>query len=239
MFNYLRAILYYLLISLWTIILGTICFPLILVPNSYKFVKYIGILWSKGLYYLLVICCNLRMKILGLENLPTDRPYIIAAKHHSALEIIVLNFIANLPKYVLKKSLIFVPFMGLYCYKLKMIFVDRSAGMKSLKTMLKQVSHTINNGESVLIFPEGTRTKPGKTTKYNPGIIAIYQTANVEVIPVALNTGLFWPRNSIVKKSGIFTIEFLKPIKPGLNKNDFMKELQNSIEERSNQLINE
>ena len=119
-----------------------------------------------------------------------------------------------------------------------MIAIDRSKGLESLKLILSRSKKKINDGFSLIIFPEGTRKIPGSKPDYKPGIAGIYKNLDSDVIPVALNSGLYWPNHTYVLESGKIIIEFLPTIKKGKNKKDFLNELQILIESRSNELKN-
>lgn len=205
----------------------------------YKYVvKAADVLWARGLIFFLKIICGISYEVRGKENIP-DTPVIYASKHQSAWETITFFNIIKNPVFILKKELIFVPFIGQYIIALRSIFIDRSSGAKALKKMLRDSASAIKHGRSIVIFPEGTRTKPGAEPKYHSGVAAIYGSLNVRVVPIALNSGLFWARKSFYKKPGKVIVEFLPSIEPGLGRAEFMKRLQDSIENKTTELINE
>ncbi len=121
---------------------------------------------------------------------------------------------------------------------LRMIFINRSNGINAMRHIIKLARVRIAENRSIIIFPEGTRTAAKQKTKYQPGIAALYSVLSVPVLPVALNTGLFWPKSilSMRRNPGKAVIEILPPIYHGLNKNEFLKNLEKTIEERSNKL---
>lgn len=232
----LRSIFYNLFLAVWTLAVGVIFFPTTLLHENSKAIHYASFVWTAGLLKMLKFICKLEVEIRGLENIPKES-YIVASKHQSALDILVLANIVNSGKFVMKRSLIFVPMMGLYCLKMGMILIDRAGGARTLKIMIDKCVKKITEGQNIIIFPEGTRTEPGIAVRYKSGIAAIYDQAKVKVLPVALNTGCFWPKNSFLKKPGICVVEFLPPIDPGMEKQEFMDHLYNIIESRSNELI--
>ena len=232
----IKSIIYYCIISLWTIFVGVVFLPSLILDRNNKIFKIISYIWSIGLYYALKIICNLKMEVRGKEYIP-KKPFIIAAKHQSALDIIALILLLDSPIFIMRKSLIYVPIMGIYAYKMGMIFIDRKGATKTLRDMITKSKEVIDKADSLLIFPEGTRTKPGQKSKYNTGIAALYDNCNAEVLPVALNTGSFWKKSSITKLPGTFTIEFLPTIKPGLTKQEFMERLEKEIEKASIKLL--
>ena len=140
------------------------------------------------------------------------------------------------PAYVLKRELIRVPLFGSYLKQCGMIPVDREGGGAALKQLLRAARTAVAQGRSILIYPEGTRTPPGERRPYHPGVAALYGDLGVPVVPVALNSGLFWGRRAFHKKPGTITIEFLPPIAPGLPRREFMRELQERMEGASQRL---
>ena len=146
-----RSIFYNIFIVVWTIFVGTLFLPGLLFPKNNILLKYASKLWTGGLYLALKLICNLKAEIRGQENIP-KAPFVVAAKHQSALEIIMLLCLLDSPKFILRSSLIYVPFMGLYCYKMGMIYIDRDGGAKTLKSMLKKTKIAIENNESIIIF---------------------------------------------------------------------------------------
>jgi 1-acyl-sn-glycerol-3-phosphate acyltransferase len=187
--------------------------------------------------------------IVGLKYTVKDRhfldttlqqgPCILACKHQSAWETIIFSQILRDFRIVLKKELLSVPIFGRYLKKLNSISIDRTAGSKALKTLMEQSQQSINTSHSILIFPEGTRGKPGIQGSYQPGIGVLYKNLQVPVVPVALNSGVFWGRRSFFKKPGTIVLQFLPPIMPGLERDVFMKTLGNEIEAACNLLENQ
>lgn len=173
--------------------------------------------------------CGVTVVLRGQENLG-DGPVLIAAKHQSALETYVLT--ARMPgaSFVLKREILAVPLVGWYIAALQPIAVDRRAGASALRGMLQGARAAVAAGRSVVIFPEGTRTRPGQKAPYHPGVAALYGELGIPVVPMALDTGHVWPRRSLVKHPGRATLAFLEPIPPGLPKRAFLDLLQQRIE---------
>jgi len=164
---------------------------------------------------------------------------LYASKHESALETYLLSTIVKDMAFVLKKELTYIPIFGWAQYFYGMIAVNRSAGGAAMKGMLKDVKKRIAEGRSVVIFPEGTRVKPGTCGEYKPGLVFLAQNLNVPVVPIALNTGLFWARNSFLRYSGKVIVEFLEPMPNNLDKKEFMGVLQQRIESKCKELNEE
>ena len=233
----IRSLLFNFCYIFWTLLIGMIFFlPAIFLPTHIT-ILVVGKIWAQGLYFFLRLFCRLELQAEGWNDIP-KQPVIFASKHQSALETFMFHILIHKPVFVLKQELLNIPVFGYYLKKMGMIAIDRNGGIKSLKHLLQQVQEKINLGYSVIIFPEGTRTQPGQHTEYNPGITAIYNLKVAPVVPIALNTGYFWPKNSFLKKPGKFTIAFLPALSNDLNKKEFMKELQSQIETKSNELLN-
>ena len=133
---------------------------------------------------------------------------------------------------MLKRELLRLPIVGWFFLKTGCIPVDRSAGMKALRDMRLAGKALAAKGRSMLIFPQGTRIAPGVDHPYEIGVFALYEATGLPVVPVALNSGHVWPRNSWMKYPGLVTIEFLDPIDPGLDRKSFMATLKQRIEDR-------
>lgn len=192
--------------------------------------------WSYIMPRLLFLICGVRLNVKGMENLPRENGYIVASKHQSALETIIFHALVPNVFYVLKRELMFIPMAGIYFLKTGCIPIDRNGGTKTMRKMLKSVQKRLSEKMNLIIFPEGTRTKPGTKKSYTPGVAFLYEQCNVPVVPVALNTGYCWPKNQIKKYPGLVTIEFLPPIEPGMNKRMFLDELYKRIEATQDQL---
>lgn len=195
-------------------------------------------LWSVVGLKVLKLLCKIDYQVIGQENIP-KYPAIIACKHQSMWETIVMHLLFHRPVYAYKKELRKIPFYGWFVGVMSGICVDRKGGASALKSVVGQAKKYLTQNQSIIIFPQGTRVPVGKTTDiypYQAGIVAMYLACDVKVIPVALNSGLFWPKNSILKKPGTITIQFLEPIETGMSKKDFALRLQQDIENASEAL---
>lgn len=166
-------------------------------------------------------------------------PALYASKHESAVETYMLSTIVKDAAFVLKKELTYIPIFGWAQYFYGMIAVNRSAGGAAMKGMLREAKKRIEEGRSIVIFPEGTRMKPGTKGVYKTGLLFLAQNLNVPVVPVALNTGLFWGKNSFLRYSGKVIVEFMEPMPDNLDKKEFMTLLQERIEDKCNELNEE
>ena len=185
---------------------------------------------------LLRLTVGLAYEVRGREHLP-DGPCLIAAKHQSAFETLALQVILKDPAFVLKRELTLIPVAGWGMWRLGHIAIDRSAGASALMSLIRQAKQRVADGRQVVIFPEGTRSTPLSAPTYRPGVAALYRALQVPCVPVALNSGVFWPRNSAWKFPGRIIIEFLPAIPAGLASGPFMERLEQQVEERTEALI--
>jgi 1-acyl-sn-glycerol-3-phosphate acyltransferase len=188
--------------------------------------------------WLLRVVCGTKVEWRGTEKLP-ETACIVACKHQSAWETFALYAILRDPAYILKRELMWIPLFGWYARRATMIAVDRSAGMAALARMTARARQVLASNRQVVIFPEGTRRPPGAEPSYKPGIIHLYVRAGVPCVPLALNSGLYWPRRSLRRVPGTILVEVLEPIAPGLDKGTFMNRLQGAIEDATSRLIAE
>jgi len=225
--NYLKSFLFNSLFYVGTALIVTLMLPVLLLPS--KFARMIGCFWG-WLTCLLLKIVNIKHVISG--DLHLHEQVIYAVKHQSAWETIILTWVLGAPAFVLKRELLSIPVIGWFFQKTGCIPVDRSAGMRALLEMRSEAIKLVSNGRSILIFPQGTRVPPGEEKTYEIGVFALYQVTGLPVIPVALNSGHVWPKNSWTKKSGLIQVEFLQPISPGLKRKKFMSILVKRIEDR-------
>ena len=223
----LRSLVYQLLFLPWTLGVCLIYLPLLLGPR--KLMQAGARLWLSGALFLQQRVLGLTYQIKGIENLPAGA-CLIAAKHQSAWDTMIFHRILADPAYVLKKELLSLPFIGWYLQKTGQVAIDRKAGMKALKLMVDAAKVAADEGRQVIIFPEGHRQPPGVTGEYHSGIAALYSGLELPLVPVALNSGLFWGRNSFLRHAGCITLEFLPAIAPGMNRKLLMPELESRIE---------
>lgn len=233
--DYIKAGLFNLLAVLWTLLLSVVVLPaaVFMSPGGMRrFARF----WMRGLQALLATVVGLRYQVRGLENLP-DRPVIIASKHQSAWETVFFHMVRVDTVIGLKHELTRVPLFGWYLMIAHNIRIDRGGAAKALRSLIDGAKAAVAEGCSILIFPEGTRVAPGDPPDYKPGVAALYRELNVPVVPVALNSGLFWGRQSFLKRAGTITVEFLEPIEPGLERKAFMALLEERVETATTRLI--
>jgi 1-acyl-sn-glycerol-3-phosphate acyltransferase len=230
----LRSLLFNILFGVWTGIIFLVSLPTLFMPRPAVWAM--GWLWVRGSLLLLRAIVGLGHRVQGGEHRAAG-PAIYAVKHQSAWDTLVFPTLLDMPAYVLKQELIGVPLFGAYLRQCGMIPVDRQGRGSALKRMLAAARAAVAQGHPILIYPEGTRMPPGEHRPYHPGVAALYGDLGLPVIPVALNSGLFWGRRSFHKKPGTITIEFLPPIPPGLPRKAFMDELQQRLEGASTRLV--
>ena len=207
--------------------------PCLLLPT--RQMMWIPKIWVSTIFFLLKYITHITFEVRG--EVPST-PCLIASKHQSTFETFVFHKILKNPVYFLKKELLNIPVIGWYLRKGGMIPLNRNKGKLPFKKLCLTARQTLNAGTNIILFPEGTRTAPGKRIPYKPGICLFYQALKTDVTPVALNSGLVWGRRSFLKRPGCVTIEFLKPIPPGLDSKVFLNLLETQIEEKSKDLLN-
>ena len=195
-------------------------------------------LWSRLMILGLKVICGCGMEFRGLENIP-DGPVIFASKHQSAWETFIFYLLYDDPAYVLKKELMSIPIWGWLAVRADHIPVDRQGGASALREMIRSAKKKLAAGRPVVIFPEGTRAAPGEDRHYHPGVAALYTRTGARVVPVALNSGMFWGRKSFMKYPGRITMEFLPAVKPGGDRETFLRDLMAGIDRRSRALCEE
>jgi 1-acyl-sn-glycerol-3-phosphate acyltransferase len=228
------------LFALWffgaSLVLCIVFAPTLLMPR--RFVSMSERTWARMTILGLRVIAGVRHEVRGLENVP-KAPCLVACKHHTAWETIILPLVLNDPTIVVKRELTFIPLYGWYLLRAGMIVINRSTHAKALRKLIADAKSALAHGRSVIIFPEGTRIAPGATGEYKPGVAALYGQLDVPCIPVALNSGVYWPKRSFIKRPGTIILEFLPPIPPGLNRKKFMAELETRIEGATNRLLAE
>jgi 1-acyl-sn-glycerol-3-phosphate acyltransferase len=194
--------------------------------------------YARSSLWLLKAVCHTGVEWRGLENIPKG-PCIIACKHQSMWETFALYAVLTDPTYVLKRELMWIPGFGWYAWKSGLIAVDRNGGLKALAYMRRRAQQELNRGRQVVIFPEGTRRAPGAEPSYKAGVVHLYAKMGVACVPLALNSGLFWPRRSFLRLPGTILVEALQPIPPGLDNRAFLARLETVLEAATAGLVAE
>ena len=224
--------MFYLNTTIWLIV----ALPTFFMP--YTAILAVAKAWGRVNLLLLRVVAGIGCEFRGREKIPQG-PIIVAAKHQSAWETFALFAILDDPTYVLKRELMWVPLFGWLARKAGMIPIDRGARVSALARMAARARDEIAHGRQIVIFPEGTRRAPGAEPRYLPGVAYIYAETKLACVPVALNSGLFWPRRSWRRSPGTVLVEVLDPIPPGLDRRTFLARLQSVTEAATARLVQE
>jgi 1-acyl-sn-glycerol-3-phosphate acyltransferase len=195
-------------------------------------------LWARINLWLLRAICNITVEFRGLEKIPTG-PLIVACKHQSLWETFALLLLLSDPAYIMKRELMWIPFFGWCTRKAGMIAIDRGKGAQALADMSLAAANALACNRQIVIFPEGTRRAPGAEPRYKYGVVHLYLETGVPCLPIALNSGLFWPRRSLRRYPGTIRVQILDPMAPGLDKVAFFELLQREIEVATASLVSE
>jgi 1-acyl-sn-glycerol-3-phosphate acyltransferase len=233
---FVRSVLFNALFYLNTLFCLILGIPTFLLP--YRSTVWVAKTWGRINLVLLRVVAGIGCEIRGREKIPPGA-LIVASKHQSAWETFALLPLFKDPTFILKRELQLIPVFGWLTIKGRMVPVDRKKGSQALVAMTERARIELNEGRQLIIFPEGTRRPAGAEPRYKYGVAHLFAAAGVPCLPVALNSGLFWPRRSILRKSGTVVVEILDPIAPGLDKDEFFALLQETIETATARLITE
>ena len=225
-------VLFYLNTAIWLVIALPTFFM------SYRGILAVAKAWGRCNLVLLRVVAGIDYEIRGREKIPPGA-LIVAAKHQSAWETFALIPLFDNPLFIVKRELQWIPIFGWLMIKGRMVPVDRSAGSAALTAMTERARIELARGRQLIIFPEGTRRPPGAEPRYKFGVARLYAAEGVPCVPIALNSGLFWPRRSILRLPGTVLVEILDPIAPGLDSDVFFERLQDTIESATARLIAE
>src|SRR5215475_856717 len=223
-------VLFYLVFLFWLIV----ALPTFLMPRGAT--MRVATWWASSAILLMRLVCNIKVEFRGVEKIPKG-PLIVASKHQSMWETISLLQFFDAPFFAIKRELRLIPIFGLFLIKTRMIAIDRAAGGRALIKMARRAAEEVRRGRQFVIFPEGTRTAPGAPPRYKSGIALIYADCGVPCLPVALNSGLFWPRRTFMRYPGTLVVEFLDPIPPGLKRDEFLQRIESVIEGATNRIV--
>ena len=210
------------------VVVFLVALPSLLLPSKYTL--YFGKLLGHYVIFIVKIFLSTKVEIKGTENIPKNEKYFIASAHQSMFETFALQAIFDYPVFILKKELLKIPLFGLYLKKIKSIEIVRDTTTKDNLNFFEKVASIIKNeNRPLLIFPQGTRLKPDEKVPFKKGVGRIYETLNISCIPIALNSGYVWPKKGIIKYPGKIIISILEQIKPGMNRDEFTKNLEDKI----------
>lgn len=236
MLNIVRSIVFNLLFYLNTLIYLVIALPTFFMP--YRAIIAVARSWSRTNLMLLRVVAGLKYEVRGREKIPKG-PILVASKHQSAWETFALVTVFDNPTFILKRELQWIPVFGWLTIKGRMVPIDRRAGARAISAMTERARIELADNRQLVIFPEGTRRPPGAEPRYKYGVAYLYAAEGVPCVPIALNSGLFWPRRSIHRVPGTVLVEICDPIPPGLDKDVFFARVQDEIETATARLIEE
>ena len=224
----LRSLLFNFFLYTGIILVFLIAIPALFLPSK------ITLLFGKFLgHYVIVIVrifLNTKVEFKGIEKIPKDKKYFVASAHQSMFETFALQSVLDYPVFILKKELLKIPLFGQYLKKIKSIEIIRDTTTKENLNFFDKVAKIVKNeNRPLLIFPQGTRVKVEDRVPFKKGVGRIYEVLNISCVPIALNSGKVWPKNGIIKYPGKITVSFLKPIEPGLNRDEFIRNLEVKI----------
>lgn len=231
---FLRSLIYNLLFYLVLVALIILALPTFLMPRGA--ILTVARWWARSSIFLLRVICNTRVEYRGVEKIPKG-PLLVAAKHQSMWETFALLQFFEQPLFILKRELTWIPVFGQFLTKAGMIAVERGGGPRSLIKTLRQAGAEVRKGRQLVIFPEGTRMPVGAPPHYKAGVAQIYLDSAVPCLPVALNSGLFWPRRTFMRYPGTLVVEFLDPLPPGLPRDEFLVRIRTVIEDATNRIV--
>lgn len=232
--QYVRSLIYIVLIYLGMGILGIVFAPAAYFSRQAAFLACkLFCVWARWLARWLI---GLRTEVRG--PIPQGE-VIVAAKHQSFLDILMIFQAMDRPKFIMKRELLWTPVIGIYAKRIGCIPVDRGKGGRALAKMVKDVAAEFEEPGQLVIYPQGTRVAPGDYLPYKIGTGILYEGLKEPCYLAATNVGLFWPRKGILRKPGLAVVEFLEPIQPGMERGAFMAQMEARIEERSKALMRE
>ncbi len=237
---WVRSAIFNTLFWIWSFLLCLIYIPAIILPRR----LFMGLVhfYLYGVEFLELHVFGLRLEVRGMEHLPKDGSYIVAAKHQSPYETLKLHLIFKDPAVILKKELLRIPLWGMYLAKADVIAIDRSTPDTAIQSIQTGALRMKEQGRPIIIFPQGTRVWPNQTPREKPykvGVARIQEATDLPIIPMAMNAGMYWPRSGWGKTPGTVVFEFLEPIMPGKNRSELLAHIEKVVEEKSNVLMEE
>jgi 1-acyl-sn-glycerol-3-phosphate acyltransferase len=232
----LRTALFNLAAYLNFLLQALLFLPALLLPERH--VWPLARFWVRSTLWLHRVICGVDDEVRGRETIPTGG-FIVAAKHQSAWETLRLVELFPRPSFILKRELLWVPIFGWFLNKTGMIPVARGRGSAAVADMTERARQAIAEGRQIIIFPEGTRRPPLAPPAYRHGVTRLYEALKVPCLPVALNSGLFWPRRAFAHRAGTIVLACLPPIPAGREPERFAAELQDAVESATAALMAE
>lgn len=231
--RFIRSSIFILIIYGWMLLFGLLTIPHVLVRReaARKYMK----MWCRHAIFFARVLCGINVEIRGK---PPEGNCLIASKHQSFFDIILLAHTLPRVSFVMKEELLRVPVLGFYAKAIGCTPVRRGDRTRAITQLMKGLE-TNDTARQLVIYPQGTRVAPGDVKPYKIGAALLYQGATLRCVPVAVNVGLFWPRKGIMRNPGTAVVSFLEPIEPGLEPQVFVRALEACIEPASNALMAE
>ena len=224
----LRSLIFNLFLYMGIVVVFLIALPALLLPPKVTllFGKFLG----HYVVFIVRILLNTKVEFRGIENIPKNEKYFLASAHQSMFETFALQGVLDYPVFIVKKELLNIPLFGTYLKKIKSIEITRDTITKDNLNFFDNVASIIKNeNRPLVIFPQGTRLKVHEKIPFKKGAGRIYEALNIACVPIALNSGKVWPKVGMIKYPGKITVSFLKPIEPGLNRDEFIRNLEMKI----------
>jgi 1-acyl-sn-glycerol-3-phosphate acyltransferase len=234
--QFIKSLFFNIFLYSGIILVFILAVPTLILPA--KFTLYCGKFLAYYIILILRLFLNTRVIFHGLENLKKVEKFFVASAHQSMFETFVLQGPLNFPIFILKKELLKIPLFGWYLKKIGSIEIIRETTTKKNLNFFDKIKKSIEKTDRpLLIFPQGTRVKIGEKEPFKKGVGRIYESLNLPCIPVALNSGKIWPKNSFMKYTGDIHVSFLEPILPGKNKIEFIAEIEDKIYSESEKFL--
>jgi 1-acyl-sn-glycerol-3-phosphate acyltransferase len=233
MIIFIRSLMFTAAFYAWSTLAALAMIPLLLAPR--RWMNPAVRLWARVTIILVRVICGVRVEFRGLEHRPAGAA-LVGAKHQCMFDTIAPVTVLSDPAYVMRDSLLKIPFYGWYAVKAGMIPIDREGRAGALRAMLAQAKARARENRPIVIFPEGTRTAPGTTGEYKPGVAALYRALALPCTPMATNSGFHWPAHGFLRRPGLVVYEFLEPLEPGMERAAFMRQLEDRLEAASKAL---
>jgi len=226
--QFLKSLVFNIFLYFGIILVFILAIPTLVLPNI--FTLFCGKFLAYYIIIILRLILNTKVIFHGLENIKKVNKFFVASAHQSMFETFVLQAPLDFPIFILKKELLKIPLFGWYLRKIGSIEIIRETTTKENLNFFDKIKKSISDGDRpLLIFPQGTRVKIGERRPFKKGVGKIYNNLNIACIPVALNSGKIWPKNSFMKYNGDIHISFLDPIMPGKDRILFVKEIEDKI----------
>jgi 1-acyl-sn-glycerol-3-phosphate acyltransferase len=226
--QFIRSLLFTILFYISLILVFILAIPTLILPSKATLIC--GKILAYIIIFLLRFILRVKVTFTGIENLKKNKRFFVASAHQSLLETFILQAPLDYPIFILKKELLKIPLFGWYLKKIGSIDIVRDTTTKDNLNFFDKIKNNIEiSKRPLLIFPQGTRVKFGERQPFKKGAGRIYEALNLPCVPVALNTGKVWPKNSFLKHNHDIVISFLEPIEPGKDKNIFLNDLELKI----------